>query len=443
MIEKKFDELVENGTLWKEDDTFLLAVSGGIDSIVMADLFHRSKLRFAIAHCNFQLRGREAFEDEKFVERLARKHSATFFSVRFDTKKFSKENKLSTQEAARKLRYDWFKEICERQNIDFIAMAHHLDDSIETFFINLLRGTGIDGLKGIPRKNGNVVRPLIYFTRAEILAYANKRKLKYREDSSNKEEVYLRNKIRLKLFPVIEKINPKFRETLQKTMQNVELPLDIFSREVKKTFSHLFEEEGNKSLIAPINQIKMLQEPEQYLYYLLRPMGFNAETAREVLQPHQSGKRFYSDTQVLTIDRDSIIIETKTPLAPEGGIIEEGQKNFTCNNIKLDFSYLLLTAPNHNKIPMEKNVHWLDAGLLKFPLHIRQWKKGDYFMPLGMKGRKKLSDYLIDAKISLSEKEKTCVILSGKQIACILGQRIDDRFKVTDKTRKILCVEVK
>jgi tRNA(Ile)-lysidine synthase len=442
MIEKKFAELIEKGELIKEDSSMLLAVSGGIDSVVMADLFHRNGLNFAIAHCNFQLRGKESDEDERFVERLAKKYSAVFFSSRFNTKQFSKANKLSTQEAARKLRYDWFAEVGERHGIDLIATAHHLNDSIETFFINLLRGTGIEGLKGIPAKNGNIIRPLILFSRQEIAAYAKKKKLKFREDSSNKEDKYLRNKIRIYLMPLLKKLNPSFEDTLVRTMRNLELPIDIFSREVLKTFSQLFEEE-NKSFTASISQIKTLPKPEQYLYFMLRPMNFNTETAAEALEPHQSGKRFYSSTHVLTIDRDSLIIEEKTSLAPEGGLIEEGQKNFTCNSIKLDFSYLLLTAPNNDKIPSDKNVHWLDAGLLKFPLHIRKWKSGDAFTPLGMKGRKKLSDFLIDAKMPLPDKEKTCVILSDKQIACILGQRIDDRFKVTDKTRKILCIEVK
>jgi tRNA(Ile)-lysidine synthase len=442
MIEKKFTELVQRGELFKEDSFVLLAVSGGIDSVAMAELFNRVKVNFAIAHCNFQLRGKESDGDEKFVELLARKYSVTFFSTKFDTKKFSKENKLSIQEAARKQRYDWFNELCDEHNIDFVATAHHLNDSIETFFINLLRGTGIEGLKGIPAKNGNIIRPLISFTRKEIEAYAKRRKLKHREDSSNKEDKYLRNKIRQRLIPLFHKLNPQFEQTMHHTMLNVDLPIEIFTKEVRKTFSHLFEEE-NKTLSARISQVKMLPQSEQYLYYMLKPMGFNAGTAAEVLKPHQSGKRFYSDSHVLTIDRDSIIIEEKVPLSLSGGLIEEGQKNFTCNSIKIDFSYLLLTTPNHDKIPNAKNIHWLDAGKLNFPLRIRQWQTGDAFTPLGMKGRKKLSDFFIDSKISLPEKEKTCVLLSGKQIACILGHRIDERFKVTDQTRKILCIEIK
>jgi tRNA(Ile)-lysidine synthase len=442
MIEKKFTELVQRGELFKEDSLVLLAVSGGIDSVVMADLFNRAKLNFAIAHCNFQLRGKESDGDEKFVEQLARKYSVVYFCSKFDTKNFSRENKLSIQEAARKLRYDWFNELCAEHNIDFVATAHHLDDSIETFFINLLRGTGLEGLKGIPSKNGNVIRPLLSFTRKEIESYAKRRKQKHREDSSNKEDKYLRNKIRQQLVPLLHKLNPQFEQTMQQIMSNVELPLEIFAREIRKTFSQLFEEE-NKNLFASIIQVKMLPQPEQYLYYMLKPLGFNADAAKEILKPHQSGKRFYSNTHILTVDRDSIIIEDKNKAASTEGIIEEGQKNFTSDTICIDFSYLLLTAPNHDKIPVTKNIHWLDAGKLKFPLHIRRWKSGDAFMPLGMKGRKKLSDFFIDSKISLPEKEKTCVLLSGKQIACILGQRIDERFKVTEKTRKILCIEIK
>jgi tRNA(Ile)-lysidine synthase len=442
MIEKKFTELVHRGELFNQGNLILLAVSGGLDSVVMADLFNRAKLNFAVAHCNFQLRGKDSDADEKFVEQLARKYSVVYFCSKFNTKNFSRENKLSIQEAARNLRYDWFGELCAAHNIDFVATAHHLNDSMETFFINLLRGTGMEGLKGIPAKNGNVIRPLISFTRKEIEAYAKRRKLKHREDSSNKEDKYLRNKIRQQLIPLLHKLNPQFEQTMQQTMSNVELPLEIFAREIRKTFSQLFEEE-NKNLFASISQVKMLPQPEQFLYYMLKPLGFNADAAKEILKPHQSGKRFYSNTHILTVDRDSIILEDKKKAAFTEGIIEEGQKNFTSDTIRIDFSYLLLTAPNHDKIPTHKGIHWLDAGKLKFPLHIRRWKNGDAFMPLGMKGRKKLSDFFIDSKISLPEKEKTCVLLSGKQIACILGQRIDERFKVTEKTRKILCIEIK
>jgi len=441
MIEKRFEEFLEKEELLKEDSSVLLAVSGGIDSVVMADLFHRSKINFAIAHCNFQLRGKESDGDEKFAEQLAKKYSVVFFSTKFETKKFSKANKLSTQEAARKLRYDWFEEVCAKQDIDFIATAHHLNDSIETFFINLLRGTGIEGLKGIPVKNGRIIRPLLPFTRKEIEAYAKKRKLKYREDSSNKEDVYLRNKIRHQVIPLFKEFNPKFEMSMQQTMENIQLPIELFSKEILKTFSHLFEEE-NKKLTASISQIKTLPQPGQYLYYMLKPMNFNIDATEEILQHHQSGKRFYTNSHILTIDRDSIIIEEKNAKALNEGQIEEGQKMFSNSELQLDFTYLLLTAAAHEKIPTEKNIHWVDAALLKFPLQIRKWKAGDSFIPLGMKGKKKVSDFFIDRKIPLPEKEKTCVLLSGSQIVCILGQRIDERFKVTDKTRKIFCIEV-
>jgi tRNA(Ile)-lysidine synthase len=441
MIEKRFEEFLEKEELLKEDSSVLLAVSGGVDSVVMADLFHRANINFAIAHCNFQLRGKESDGDEQFAERLAKKYSVVCFTTKFDTKKFSRANKFSTQEAARKLRYNWFEEVCMKHDIDLIGTAHHLNDSIETFFINLLRGTGIEGLKGIPFKNGRVIRPLLSFTRKEIEAYAKKRKLKFREDSSNNEDDYLRNKIRHKLIPVLRELNPKFEVRMQQTMENIQLPLEIFSKEVLKSFSHLFEEE-NKKLTASISQIKTLPQPAQYLYYLLKPMNFNIEAAEEILQHHQSGKRFYSGSHILTIDRDLIIIEEKSTGTLNEGKIEEGQKTFTNSQLQLDFTYLLLTTAAHEKIPSEKNIHWVDASLLKFPLHIRKWKPGDSFIPLGMKGKKKVSDFFIDRKIPLPEKEKTCVLLSGSQIVCILGQRIDERFKVTDKTRKIFCIEV-
>jgi tRNA(Ile)-lysidine synthase len=290
MIEKKFVEFLEKEDLLKEDSSVLLAVSGGIDSVVMVDLFHRAKVNFAIAHCNFQLRGKESDNDEKFVEQLAKKYSVTFFSTKFDTKKFGKTNKLSIQEAARKLRYEWFEEICKKHNIDSIATAHHLNDSIETFFINLVRGTGIEGLKGIPIKNGRIIRPLIIFTRKKIEAYAKKKKLKFREDSSNKEDVYLRNKIRHQLIPLLNKLNPKFEAIMEQTMNNLGFPIEIFSKEVLKTFSRHFEEE-NKSLTASISQIKTLPHPAQYLYYMLKPMNFNAETSEEILFKHPCSHR--------------------------------------------------------------------------------------------------------------------------------------------------------
>jgi tRNA(Ile)-lysidine synthase len=439
---RKFEQFIQYENLFSEDDRILLAVSGGMDSVVMTDLFSKLKIPFAIAHCNFQLRGKESDGDEKFVLKLAQKHRVTFFSTKFSANEFSKKNKISIQEAARKLRYDWFEEIRSRHQYDYIATAHHANDSIETFFINLLRGTGIEGLKGIPVKNENIIRPLLFATQTEIKNYASKRKIKFRLDSSNEKDDYLRNKIRHQVIPSLQKLNPQFEKVMTGNMQRLNFSAQLFSKEIKKTFARLFEEE-NKTWKASISQLQALPEAEQFLFYFLQPMNFKKETVEEILQNHQSGKKFFSQTHRLIIDRDTIIIQERTPAKEDEAKIEVGQKTFSNEIINLGFSYLLLTSASKAKIPKQQNTHWLDASALRFPLQVRRWKAGDRFSPMGMKGKKKVSDYLIDKKISLFEKEKTFVLLSGNQIVCILGHRIDEHFKVTAETKKIFCIEVK
>ena len=435
-----FLDYIEKNKLFPLKETVLLTVSGGIDSIVMTELFHRSKLNFAIAHCNFQLRGKDSDEDEKFVKGLAKKYKADFYSIRFDTKKFSKEKKLSLQEAARTLRYEWFSEIAKKNNYFCIATAHHLNDSIETFFINLLRGTGISGLTGIRAVNDDgIVRPLLFATRNQIEIFAKENNLPYREDHSNKSDDYLRNKIRHHLIPLLEKLNPSFEKTMANNLQNLIFTEHVFNSAIISNVIQ-FTHEENGSPYFSRKELKELEFPVDMLYEFLCPFNFNSSQVKEIWSCKQSGKVFYSGDFRVTCDRDKIFFGLHKKHDDETYLLKSGQKSIKGKNIRLKVKTISLKEKNF-VVPSEPAIACLDNSLLQFPMKVRKWKTGDWFHPLGMNHRKKVSDFLIDNKISLREKEKIYVLLTGDDIVSILGHRIDNRYKITAKTKKVLRID--
>jgi len=424
----------ENG-LFKKGDKILIAVSGGRDSIVLCELFHQSKHNFGIAHCNYQLRGKESMEDESFVKGIASKYKVEFFSKRFETKKTAKEKGSSIQETARVLRYNWFEQIRKQNGYDYIATAHHKDDSIETFFINLIRGTGIAGLHGILPKRGNIIRPLLFAGRNEINEFIKSNKLKFREDSSNASNKYLRNKIRNNILPLFDQINPSFRDTLLEDILRL--------NETEKVFNYYIETCKEKVLKRDTISISGLKEfpfPSVLLYEILKKYHFNSDVSQEVFSSLDAkpGKIFYSPTHRLVKDRELLIItEKKANDSNDTFFISKDIKRISVP-VKLELSQQKIS--DKYNIPKNNNIACLDFEKLHFPLEIRRWKKGDYFYPLGMKEKKKLSDFFSDNKFSIPEKEETWLLCSGGNIVWIINHRIDDRYKVGKNTKMIYFV---
>jgi len=440
---QSFFSHIKKDHLFLPSEKILLTVSGGIDSIVMCELFQQAKLNFGIAHCNFNLREEESDEDEIFVEALAEKYHVSFHSISFDTKSFAKKNKLSIQVAARQLRYDWFEEVREQFNYTYIATAHHRDDSIETFFINLIRGTGITGLHGILPKQGHIIRPMLFTNKEEIVSFAKKNKLKHREDSSNLSEKYVRNKIRLSLIPLLKELNPNIENTITEDIERLREVEIIFKNEIENKKNKIVIQETNNISIS-IKELKKLKPQSAYLFELLKPYGFNSANVREIIHSLDSisGKQFLSETHRLIKDREKLIIESCVSKTKQKNdhFISKTQMEIKIGTHQLQMS--TGTIFKKFKPSPSKNIASLDLDKLHFPLEIRKWEKGDVFQPLGMKGKKKVSDYFIDEKFSVSDKENTWLLCSEGEIVWIVGQRLDDRFKITDKTKKIYFVSL-
>ncbi|MFL9835896.1 tRNA lysidine(34) synthetase TilS [Flavobacterium sp. ST-75] len=435
MTEKLLHHLKEN-LPYLAGKKLLLATSGGIDSMVLVHLFNRLNYTVAMAHCNFGLRGEESDGDEKFIKDYAQKNSIELFVTNFDTNKYAEEFKLSIQIAARRLRYSWFYELMEQNSFDFLLTAHHLDDSIETFLINLTRGTGLDGLTGIPQQNDKIVRPLLPFGRNEIEQYAKDNNITWREDSSNASDKYLRNKLRHDVVPVLKSLNPSFLESFQDTLNHLKQSQSLADDAAVLVYKQVVSEKDNQKLID-INQLKRLPNYKAYLYQWLTPLGFTAWKDIYSLTEAQSGKQILASGYRLLKDREKLILQPIEENVTNVYEIPEGT-----TEISQPFG-MRLTNVNKTLKKYANNAIYVDADTLKFPLFARKWMEGDYFFPAGMNGqKKKVSKYFKDEKMSLSEKEKTWLLCSGNQIVWIINKRADERFKVTDKTTQIIKIEV-
>ena len=437
----RFKTFIQQQHLFVADDTILLAVSGGVDSMTMVELFHQAGFPFAIAHCNFSLRDAESDEDELLVRSIAKeKYGAECFCKRFDTKSYGKQQKLSTQEAARALRYEWFEQLRSQHQFTAIATAHHKDDQIETFFINLLRGTGIAGLTGIPQQQNHIIRPLLFASSCEIEAFADENKIAFRNDSSNADNKYLRNKIRHQLIPLLEELNPHYAATLQQTIRNLYHTEHIYREYLAK--QNPFVENHDGVIQVDISELKKLQPCSHYFYEYIARFGFNAAQCQDIcaVMESNSGKEFFSATNRLLIDRQYLFIEPLTVSTTlQHYSIEAHEKSITLP--------LKLKLSNHKKteetqLKLDKDCGSFDSDKLTFPLTLRRWKQGDYFYPLGMKSRKKLSDFFIDTKIPRTEKSKIWLLCSDDKIVWVVGHRIDERFKVDEGTRRIYKVVI-
>jgi tRNA(Ile)-lysidine synthase len=423
-----------------DNKKFLLAISGGLDSIVTLELFRQSGYNYSIAHCNFQLRGKESEGDLKFVKKFASQTNVPFYSVRYDTESYCSENKMSVQMGARELRYKWLEEIRQKNKLDYIVTAHHADDAIETFFINLIRGTGISGLHGIPAKNEKIIRPMLPFYRKDIEIFAKENKLKWREDSSNATDKYERNKIRHLLLPELEEINPKAKESIIATIENIGRTELILNKSIASITSKYIQKEENRVLIN-LEFFKELIPAANYLYEVIKKFDFNYEQCRQIVDASkgQPGKTFLSDSHQIVIDRKNLIIE---PLScyQENRTFEVGKEVEELITKSNKYSFGTLKNAKGITIPKTPDTATLDFDKLSFPLTIRKWEKGDRFYPLGMKKPKKLSNFLIDNKVPMPDKALVNVLVSGEDIAWVIGYRLDERFKITKATKNLyLC----
>ena len=434
-----FQRYIDENDLATHDDRILLTVSGGVDSMVMLSLFTRCGYRVGVAHCNFQLRGAESDEDEVLVEDEAKKHGAAFYNRRFETRAEMERTGESMEMAARRLRYAWFDALSREHGYTAIAIAHHADDSIETFFINLLRGTGLRGLTGISTQVGKVIRPLLFASRKEILEYAVQNRIPFREDSSNRSTKYLRNKIRLGLIPRIREINPKFTDLMRRNIERL-TDTQLF---IEAAVAHMREEvvtQADGIATIHVERIEAAYPRNFAVYELLSSQyGFKGDVCDALcraLSEAATGRRFYAREYVATVDRGRILVERIAPGDACEVTVEQGAQRSYCGNMVLYFEACDIDDIRAYDVP--EQVALLDADLLRYPLRLRRWREGDTFIPFGMEGRKKVSDYLIDRKVSLPEKQRQFVLLSGDEIVWLVGRRIDDRYRLTDRTENVL-----
>ncbi|MFC2086350.1 tRNA lysidine(34) synthetase TilS [Bacteroidota bacterium] len=438
---EQFIQFIEEYELVKKDQKILLAISGGIDSMVMLDLFLKSDFKIAIAHCNFKLREKESDEDAIFVKLAALNNQVPFHYTEFETTKYAEEKGISSQMAARELRYDWFQNICDENNYDIIATAHHGDDNIETFLTNLTRGTGIKGLTGIKEKSGNIIRPILFVSRKEIENYASKNKIDNREDSSNKSTKYYRNFIRHEIIPKFEKLNPDFKTTISETIQYLKETEEIYNHDVASVKKNIIENKDGKVYLS-IEKLKGLNPLKSYLFEFLRPYQFSEDNLVKIIESldSQPGKKFYSESFCLLKDREYLIIYPFVKNI-DNRVYHIKQDTFSLEEpFKLTFEQY--PKEGNFKVKKDENIAQLDFDKLSFPLALRKWQNGDLFHPLGMNKSKKLSDFFIDQKTPINQKENTWVITTEDKIVWIVGLRIDDRYKITDNTTKIVEIKI-
>ncbi|CVI72079.1 tRNA lysidine(34) synthetase TilS [Alistipes sp. CHKCI003] len=430
--------VAENG-LFTHDDRILLTVSGGVDSMVMLSLFTAAGYDVGVAHCNFQLRGAESEEDEVLVEREAAKYGVPFYNRRFDTAAEMERTGESMEMTARRLRYAWFDSLSREHGYTTVAVAHHADDSIETFFINLLRGTGLRGLTGISAQREGVVRPLMFASRKEILEYAVAHRIPFREDSSNRSTKYLRNKIRLGLIPRIREINPKFTELMRRNLSRLADAQRFIDRGIERIRQDAVTTRDGIDTIR-IDRIGADFPLGFVIYELLSTAyGFKGDVIDALcraLAKESAGRRFYSREYTATVDRGTILVARTSADDLCQTAVPEGALRTYCGNSVLYFERRDIDTIRDFGVP--EHIAQVDADKLRWPLTLRRWREGDWFVPYGMTGRKKVSDYLTDRKIPLPEKQRQFVLLSGEEIVWLVGRRIDDRYRLTSETENVL-----
>ena len=433
-MKNKVQQFISEKSLFIREEKLILGISGGADSVCLMHVFLELGYSFELAHCNFNLRGEESDADEYFVKDLAKEHQLKIHVKQFDTLVYAAENKISTQMAARDLRYAWFEKLRIKSNAKYLAIAHHANDDVETFFINLVRGSGLKGFLGIKEKNNAIVRPLLSVSRLEIEQYLKDRGLVFREDSSNASVKYLRNKIRHELIPLLAQMNPSIQQTVKDEMRILDGVAQIYASKVEEVRKDLTQEK-NGIVQLEISALLALNPLHSYLYELLSAYGFYAVEAISKALQGQSGKQFFSSTHQLVVDRENIFISL---LNKENEVFEITEKTISLV-YPLEINFKVMADKT---IIYDNNIAQLDIEKLKFPLTLRKWKQGDKFMPLGMKKFKKLSDFFIDNKFSIIDKQEQWLLCSGVDIVWVLGCRIDERYKLESNTKKVYIAQL-
>ncbi|MDR0370361.1 MAG: tRNA lysidine(34) synthetase TilS [Prevotellaceae bacterium] len=437
MIQHTVKSYIENNRLLADRQKIVAGFSGGADSVALLHILHSLGYQCVAAHCNFHLRGEASDRDRQFAESFCRELHMPFTSVDFDTTAYAQAHKMSIEMAARELRYHFFEKMRTLHRAQAIAVAHHADDHVETMLMNLIRGTGLKGMTGIPVKNGYIVRPLLCVTRGEIERYVEAHRLRFVTDESNKENIYTRNKIRNRLLPLMEEINPSVKQTLNESAVRFKDYNTIVAHYVRQAVKNIVSKQ-EKYLKIDIRLLKQTPGYATVLFELLSGYRFNSSTVGRILEnlTNESGKIFYSQTHRLVKDRDFLILcEQKTVDRPASFFISP-QTPKTTSPLPLQISEFDKTTDY--TLSTDKNCAHIDASAIKYPLEVRIWRKGDFFYPLGMKGKKKISDFLTDRKLNLFEKDEIWVVTSEENIVWIVGKSIDERYKVTAKTEKII-----
>lgn len=444
-LQQRYIDYIKKNNLFQPTHNLLIAVSGGMDSIVLCHLCKEAGFHFSIAHCNFNLRGAESKRDEEFTRSVAIQLGAPILVKHFDTKQHASDKKISIQVAARELRYEWFYEIINdsASNIqypifNYILTAHHLDDNIETVLMNFFKGTGISGLRGIEPKHGKIVRPLLFASKKEIIDCANDNGLQWVNDSSNDETKYTRNFFRHDIIPAIEKVYPDVKKNLAANIQRATDAEILYNQAITTHKKWLIEYRGNE-LHIPVLKLAKVDPLNSVVYETIKDFGFSSNSVEEVLKllSSDSGKYMVSATHRILRNRAWLIISPISKEVQSIILIEDGTEKVSFGNKLLTVKYSA-----NKQLPDDKNIALLDAKEIKFPLLLRRWKQGDYFSPLGMNKKKKLARFFIDEKLSMNDKENVWVIESNKKIIWIVGHRIDDRFKLTGNTKKTLRLSV-
>jgi len=456
----KFINNIQQENLFQKNDYLLLAVSGGADSVALCELCFQAGFHFEIAHCNFQLRGEESQRDEEFVRQLAEKYWSKVFIKKFDTKKYAEEKKISIQIAARELRYEWFDELLKEEfagsyhsasnlipdstnlipHTSYLLTAHHANDNIETLLMNFFKGTGIKGLQGILSNQGKIIRPLLFAKKKEIISFIKENNLEFVEDSSNSSEKYTRNYFRLQLIPSIQNVFPYVEENLINNIERFKEIEVLYLQSIELHKKNLLEQKGNEVHI-PVLKLLKSKPLKTIVYEIIKDFNFTAHQTGEAvhLLNSESGKYISSATHRILKNRKWLIIAPVNNFLAQHILINKSDKEIVFELGKLIFKNEAFT---NEKISTSNLTAMLDAKNITFPLLLRKWKPGDYFYPLGMQKKKKLSKFFIDQKISLTEKEKVWVIESDKRIIWIIGKRIDDRFKITEKTKNVVSIHL-
>ncbi len=428
---KQFQKHLDKNFPFLKKSNILIASSGGIDSTILAHLFHQTDLSCSLAHCNFSLRAKESDLDETFVKNLGSFLNFPVYTTTFNTEKYASAKGISIQMAARELRYDWFEKTAKKHQLPYIITGHHKDDVLETVLINFTRGTGLDGLTGIPAINGKVARPLLPFSREEIQKYAEKNNIIWREDESNSSLKYFRNKIRHEIVPILKELNPNFLQSFDNTLSNLKESQVIIKDRIESLKKHVFSYNENGIHSISIKKIEELKSPKANLYEILKPYGFANSKDTTSLLKAQSGKQLFSKTHRLLKNRDELLLSILQKNTEDTFVIPKNTKSIK-EPIALSFSEIESVGQ------FSSTTAYIDKKKLNNTFIVRKWQKGDYFYPIGMNGKKKLSNYFKDQKMSLLQKEETWLLCDGNDIVWVIGKRMDDRYKISKNTEIIL-----